>query len=576
MSEPGMMPEPGTTSELGTTSEPGPTSEPGTIARWADALMPEGAAREHRRRARLVLGVSIGLGAIIIVGTLLRLAMGRVTVSALIIICLAALALTTTPIWLRRGAVQTAGAVCTIAFLLLVLGAGWRSGGLQAPIFLLLPSVPLLATYLVGPRAGLATVGVLLSFVAVLAVVGPLEPFDAPWRVSEERDVLARALMVSLCLLLVGLASVVIESGRLRSERHRRRSHGLYRSLFHQSKDVVAISTPEGRVVDVNQEGLDLYGFLSPAEIKTFDLRDLYVDPGQRDELRKLLDEKGFVREYETVQRRLDGSEMVIQGTTSAVRDLHGGVSYWLSILRDVTEARENEHERARMIDELERKNAELEHFAGTVAHDLRGPLFTLRGYLELLQAGEAPEADDLETLLATADRMSALLDELLNHALLGHDTLALGTVSMVDLAQQVVDDLGGRLRAKHAEVTISPDLPPAQGDATLIRQLLQNLLENAVKFSARHVDRPMVHIDHRIERGQTIYRISDNGPGIAPDQRERVFGLFFRQEGHEEAGTGIGLAAVAKIARLHGGRAWVEPDDPPGATLAFTLESPG
>ncbi|MEM1182937.1 MAG: PAS domain-containing protein [Acidobacteriota bacterium] len=305
------------------------------VDRWVRRLVPGGIGRAKRRQARLALGTAAGLGVTVLAGTLLRLFFGGpISGTAIAIVAGVVASVATVPIFLRFGRVDWAGAATSTAFLAMVLGSGWNSGGLEAPIFLLLPAVPLLATFLIGPQAGLYTTTILLGFVVVLAFAGPGAAAAGPG-VRGANDLLARALMCGLSLLVVGFFAAATEQQRQRSDRQRRRSHGLYRRLFTQSKDVVVISTPEGRVVDVNPAGLQLYGLLPFQEAAEFDLRNLYVDPAEREEIRRRLEREGIVRDFLCRHRTLDGRELHVLLTTSAIQNGAGEVTYWLSTVRE-------------------------------------------------------------------------------------------------------------------------------------------------------------------------------------------------------------------------------------------------
>ena len=232
--------------------------------------------------------------------------------------------------------------------------------------------------------------------------------------------------------------------------------------------------------------------------------------------------------------------------------------------------------ERERLIGELERRNAELERFTYTVSHDLRTPLVTVRGFVDLLEkdvaAGEVERvAGDLSRIRSATSTMETLLRELLELSRVGRVMNPPEIVSLDALARQAVTLLHGRLRAAGVRVEIQPDLPSVRGDRTRLLEVLQNLIENAVKFRSGQGE-PVVEVGSRPGSDGPVVFVRDNGIGIDPRYHDRVFALFERLDPRVE-GTGVGLALVRRIVEVHGGRVWVESDGAGrGSTFCFTL----
>jgi signal transduction histidine kinase len=234
--------------------------------------------------------------------------------------------------------------------------------------------------------------------------------------------------------------------------------------------------------------------------------------------------------------------------------------------------------ERERLIGELERRNAELERFTYTVSHDLRSPLVTVRGFVDLLEKDIA--AADRERTTADLDRirhatatMEKLLLELLELSRIGRVANPPERISLDELAQQAVALLHGRLRAAHVRVDVHAGLPTVRGDRSRLLEVFQNLIENAVKFRSGQGE-PVVEVASRPGPDGPVVYVRDNGIGIDPRYHDRVFGLFERLDPRVE-GTGVGLALVKRIVDVHGGRVWVESEGAgKGSTFCFTLPS--
>ena len=237
--------------------------------------------------------------------------------------------------------------------------------------------------------------------------------------------------------------------------------------------------------------------------------------------------------------------------------------------------------EREHLVSEIERKNAELERFTYTASHDLRTPLVTIKGFLGLLakdvRQGDAESIrKDIGEIGEAADRMSTLLDDLLEFARLGRQITQTDLVSLGQLATEAQELLDGLIAARGVEVEISPELPVVIGDRLRLLSVFQNLLENAVKYMGGQ-QTPRVEVGVRQGDGEPVAYVRDNGIGIEPRYLEKVFGLFERLDA-ADAGTGLGLALTRRIIEAHGGRIWAESEGlGHGSTFCFVLhQQPG
>jgi signal transduction histidine kinase len=227
---------------------------------------------------------------------------------------------------------------------------------------------------------------------------------------------------------------------------------------------------------------------------------------------------------------------------------------------------------------ELENRNAELERFTYTVSHDLKAPLITIRGFVGFLE-GHARKGDfdalrmDLERIQAATSRMYRLLDELLALSRVGRVVNPPEPVAIAELAREAIALVRGRL-APAARVDVADDLPVVMADRARLLEVMQNLIDNAARFSARR-DEPLIDVGRRRDGDQEVIFVRDNGIGVDPRYHERVFGLFDKLDADGE-GTGVGLALARRIVELHGGRIWVESEgEGHGATFCFTLGDP-
>jgi signal transduction histidine kinase len=225
---------------------------------------------------------------------------------------------------------------------------------------------------------------------------------------------------------------------------------------------------------------------------------------------------------------------------------------------------------------DLAAKNAELERFTYTVSHDLKSPLVTIHGFAGLgvtdLAAGQLDRVRlDLGRIVAAADKMHRLLEDLLELSRVGQVVHPPEDVPLGELAHEAVELVKGHLGPGRVAVDIAPDLPVVRADRRRLLEALQNLVENAAKFAAGERE-PRICIGARQDGEEQVFFVRDNGRGIEPRHLERVFNLFEKLDPGVE-GTGVGLALVRRIIEAHGGRTWAESDGPGhGATFCFTL----
>ena len=245
-------------------------------------------------------------------------------------------------------------------------------------------------------------------------------------------------------------------------------------------------------------------------------------------------------------------------------------------IAADITKLKNVEKERENLIDELEKKNAELERFTYTVSHDLKSPLITISGFLGVLE--EDLLSGDIEQLKSSihyisnaAHKMHHLLEDLLQLSRIGRIVGPSANIALVEVMHEALALIAGRISQSGVRVDIAPDLPVVYGDPIRIREVFENLIDNAVKFMGDQAE-PRIEIGMRAEQGEHIVFVKDNGIGIDPAYQDRVFGLFEQLNPNGE-GTGIGLATVKRIVELHGGRIWLESGGPEqGTTFCVTF----
>ena len=248
----------------------------------------------------------------------------------------------------------------------------------------------------------------------------------------------------------------------------------------------------------------------------------------------------------------------------------------YMAVQQELTGRKQAEAEREAFIQELEAKNAELERFNYTVSHELKSPIVTIKGFLgsvaKDLQDGKYERAQkDLLRVSNATDKMHDTLADLLELSRIGRVANPPEAIDLSQLAQEALETVHGRIQARNITVQIAPDLPVIVGDRVRLREVYENLLDNAAKhFGAQPA--PLIEVGSRKAGDEIICFVKDNGMGIEEKYHKRIFGLFDKLDAASE-GTGIGLAIVKRIIETHGGKIWVESEGlGKGSTFCFTI----
>ena len=320
----------------------------------------------------------------------------------------------------------------------------------------------------------------------------------------------------------------------------------------------------QGLILDCNQGLSDMTGF-SHEELIGMDGLQLIAPDWLHLVLHNI--QSGYAQSYEVEGLRKDGTQypLAIRGKNIAYK----GHSARVIEFMDITERKQAEKE-------LQAKNTELERFTYTVSHDLKSPLITIQAYaamiLKDMETGNHERArDDAKRIEGAAAKMTDLLNDLLELSRVGRMMNEPLLIDMNQLMSECLEQLVGPLEQNQVEIVLQPDLPPVHGDQKRIAEVVQNLIENAIKYRAEQ-GVPHIEIGMRQDGKERVFFVSDNGKGIEPCHHEKIFGLFNKLDSDSE-GTGVGLALVKRIIEVHGGRVWVESEGKGmGSRFCFTV----
>ena len=338
-------------------------------------------------------------------------------------------------------------------------------------------------------------------------------------------------------------------------------------------------STPEprGNFLEINPAVEEITGY-NRQELLQMELANLYVNPEER---KQILDEVASGKKTtprEVRFRKKDGTEITILDTKVAVRDDNGEILYFDGIMEDITERKQMEEKALEVeaLKELDRMRTEL---LANVSHELRTPLATIKGYATMLLGYDTRLKRDekrsyLDFIDKASDRLVGLIDQLLDMSRLESGAIEIDKVptSISKLIRGMVAEVEIRKPGRRVICNMPKRLPRLHIDARRIQQVLENIVDNAIKYSEEDTE---VVISARLVKKELLICVADQGIGIPVDDLPKVFDRIYRtrqKKVTEVGGAGLGLSICKKLVEAHGGRIWIESEEGKGTTCYFTL----
>lgn len=344
-----------------------------------------------------------------------------------------------------------------------------------------------------------------------------------------------------------------------------------YRTLFEESRDAIAMTSQDGSFIDVNQSLLDLFGY-TDKDLEDLKAEELYAYQEDRQRFRQEIETKGYANDFEVQMLKKNGEMIDCLLTSSVHRDNQGNVLRYQTFIRDITERKRIEEEKAR--------TQVMNRFISTITHELRTPLVSIDGYLDYINTGKlGPVPEKIESSLKVVRQESARLLSLTND-LLDIRRLEFGTFQLNqekmdyhEVIDHCIREIQPFIREKKQELKV--DVPEKQlmvnGDRIRLCQSLMNLLSNATKFTSEDSE-IILHVEEDIDNITT--QVSDTGIGIRKEDLERVFESFAAiKKPTYIKGTGLGLSVTKGLVEAHGGKIWAESEgEGKGTTFIFTI----
>lgn len=364
-----------------------------------------------------------------------------------------------------------------------------------------------------------------------------------------------------------------------------------FKAIFNQSFQFVGLLDAEGNLIEANETALD-FGGITLESIKGLKFWDApwfqYKQEG-RIQLKKAIQAaaKGRLIRYETEIIGIGGSTLTIDLSIRPIMGENGEVMYLIPEGRDISDKREVHQQLIELNKELELKvenrtrelqqtNEDLESFAYSISHDLRAPLRAISGFSQILFEEYENALDEeghrlLNVIIGNSQKMSSLIDDLLLFSRTSRKEVVKTEVDTLKIFKTVENEI--KLGNKYSLPEIEHEnLPVVFADSGMLRQVIMNLLENAIKYSSK-TDQPRIQVKCYNLDNEYQFCIADNGIGFDNDNAKGLFQVFQRLHSSKAfEGTGVGLSIVKKIIDKHGGRVWAEGILNQGASFYFTL----
>ncbi|MFQ6607321.1 MAG: ATP-binding protein [Fidelibacterota bacterium] len=365
---------------------------------------------------------------------------------------------------------------------------------------------------------------------------------------------------------------------RKMAEESLRKSEEKFRTLFEESRDAIYISRPDGKLLDINQAGLDLFGY-SREELQRIKTEELYVNIQDRKRFIELMDKDGFVIDFEVQLLKKDKTEVDCLLSTILIKDSNGKEQYQ-GIVHDITERVKYRKELEEALEKAKEGEKIKSLFLANMSHEIRTPLNAMLGFTELLEhklghlVGEE-EQSFFDTIRTSGERLTRTIHEILDISQIeaGVFNLKPKYLNLIEMTEQLVNQFKLSAKDKGIEVSFASNVTDGliKADEYCVDRALSNILDNAIKYTKEG----KIDVQLSEQNGHIILGVQDTGIGMSKDYQDRIFEEFSQESsGYTKKfqGVGLGLALTKQYLELCNTAIAVESEQGVGSTFTLTF----
>jgi PAS domain S-box-containing protein len=349
-----------------------------------------------------------------------------------------------------------------------------------------------------------------------------------------------------------------------------------YRDIFDNILTGIYQTTPEGKFITANPAMARMFGYASPEELidSVNDISsEIYANPGDRTEIQSLLEKHGQIHGRELKVLKRNREVMWVRINNRAVKDHLGNTLYFEGTLEDITQSKRAERKLQKQFKELQKTNHELDRFVYSTSHDLRAPLASILGLINIAELEQIPETQRsyLQMIRSNINRLDGFIKDILDYSKNSRSDVKISKVNF----KFIIDDLRQRLKLTASNLQIDTQIDddvPFYSDQNRTEIILNNLFSNAVKFQDTMKEASFISIRVRVSPETATITFSDNGIGIESKYVEKVFDMFFRAT-EKAKGSGLGLYIVKEAVAKLGGT--IELQSEFGVSTTFEVRIP-
>ena len=394
----------------------------------------------------------------------------------------------------------------------------------------------------------------------------------------------------------IGIVAVLTDiTERAREKQELKEAEDKYKSFFLETKDMVYESTPEGKLIDINPAGVELFGYDSKEEILKVDIpKELYINSDDRSRFKNQLELYGYAKNFEIEIKQKDGKRKFVLETGISVKDISGNVKAYRGIIRDITETKKAEEQMKKYIREIASANSQLykseaelkklnaakDKFFSIIAHDLKSPFTSLIGLSDfILEDIDGLSKDEIRLFSSkinkSAKSVFALLENLLQWSRVQTGRMEYNPTAfdLYEMIEQNVSLLLGNAVRKDIDLVSEISLnTKVYADLNMINSVVQNLISNAIKFTPNG---GKIKVSSKVSNHAIEIIVKDDGLGIDPENIEKLFKIDVHHTTagtDNEKGTGLGLVLCKELINMNGGDISVESEIGKGSSFKFTI----